>query len=419
VKRTARYRLTVCAAVIAASPVAWASTASPKVHVVGSGQHLQSIAKLYRVSAEQLCKTNELRTDAMLKIGQRLKIPRAERGTDEVGRPSAGGAEEKSQSSSVKPKVTPIPSAVAPIRHEVTAGETLGEIAQRAGTTVEVLSALNALEKGRPLRVGQLLALPGVATSPRKAWQVYARRPKQRGFLDVSTHTSRFSGEVLGSDGRLRSQAVRALNNLLGASGTHPTLPERLVRLLIEVSDTFGGRPIRLVSGYRTSSYFEDSRHKSSSAIDFSVVGVPNAVVVEYLREIEDVGVGYYPNSSFVHMDVRGHSAYWVDYAGPGEPPRSTPNAPPRRPSSRPMRPADRRLVAELDRVLEETKRILEETGAAVPGHTAALTKPARERPAGSIPHARPASSAPSSAVDEPAVKVAQQEAGSEEPSDL
>jgi LysM repeat protein len=403
---------------MAASPVAGASTAPAKVHVVGSGQQLQSIAKLYRVSAEQLCKANELRTDAMLKIGQRLKIPRSERGQDQGGRASAGGAEGKSASSSVKSKVTPIPSEVAPIRHEVTAGETLGEIAQRAGTTVEVLSAINALEKGRPLRVGQLLALPGVARSPRKSWQAYARPPKQKGFLDVSTHTSRFSGEALGSDGRLRSQAVRALNNLLGASGSHPTLPERLVRLLIEVSDTFGGRPIRLVSGYRTTSYFEDSRHKSSSAIDFMVVGVPNAVVVEYLREIEDVGVGYYPNSSFVHMDVRDHSAYWVDYAGPGEPPRSTPNAPPRRPSSRPVRPADRRLVAELDRVLEETKRILEKTRAAAPGQAAALTKPPRERPAGSLPHA-PASPAPNTAVDEPAVSVAQHEAEGAEPSEL
>ena len=29
------------------------------------------------------------------------------------------------------------------------------------------------------------------------------------------------------------------------------------------------------------------------------------------------MGVGYYPNSSFVHLDVRNHFSYWVDYAGP------------------------------------------------------------------------------------------------------
>jgi hypothetical protein len=32
------------------------------------------------------------------------------------------------------------------------------------------------------------------------------------------------------------------------------------------------------------------------------------------------VGVGFYPNSFFVHLDVRkGPSAFWIDYSGPGE----------------------------------------------------------------------------------------------------
>ena len=44
----------------------------------------------------------------------------------------------------------------------------------------------------------------------------------------------------------------------------------------------------------------------------------------DYLRTLSDVGVGYYPNSSFVHLDVRDTNTYWVDYAGPGEAPRDT-----------------------------------------------------------------------------------------------
>ena len=35
---------------------------------------------------------------------------------------------------------------------------------------------------------------------------------------------------------------------------------------------------------------------------------------------MKKVGVGYYPNSSFVHLDVRkDRSAFWIDYSGPGE----------------------------------------------------------------------------------------------------
>jgi hypothetical protein len=51
-------------------------------------------------------------------------------------------------------------------------------------------------------------------------------------------------------------------------------------------------------------------------------VGVPNSALRDYLRTLRDVGVGYYPNSTFVHLDVRERSASWVDYAGPGESPR-------------------------------------------------------------------------------------------------
>jgi uncharacterized protein YcbK (DUF882 family) len=412
VKLTAFYQLTLCTAVVAASPVAAAHPTASKVRGAGSGQHRHAVASRYGAGAEQSRKGNEVRSGTMLRGGQRLSIPRVEP-SDEGARGRGSVAEGKSKSSSAKAAL--IPSAVAPIRHKVAAGETLGEIAQRAGTTIEELARTNALGKGKPLQVGQVLVLPSLAKSPRKSWHVYARPPKQRGFLDLSTHSSRFSGQALGADGRLRTETVRALNNLLGAGGNHPAIPERLVRLLVEVSDTFGGRPLRLVSGYRTTSYFEDSRHKLSSAIDFMVVGVPNAVVCEYLREIEDVGVGYYPNSSFVHMDVRDHSAYWVDYAGPGEPPRSSPNAPPRHAPSRPVRPADRKLVAALDRVLAETKRGLQQARATAHGEAAATTKPERERQAGTTPPAPPSQPEPAShaAFDELALSVTQHEAAS------
>jgi hypothetical protein len=96
----------------------------------------------------------------------------------------------------------------------------------------------------------------------------------------------------------------------------------RLLGLLSQVSNTFGGRTLRVVSGWRMTSFARESRHRLGRAVDFRVVGVPNEVLRDYLRTFANVGVGYYPNSTFVHLDVRDTSAYWVDYAGPGEPPR-------------------------------------------------------------------------------------------------
>ena len=56
-------------------------------------------------------------------------------------------------------------------------------------------------------------------------------------------------------------------------------------------------------------------------ACDFRVDGVQAAELRDYLRKAFDkVGVGYYPNSTFVHLDVRkDRSAFWIDYSGPGE----------------------------------------------------------------------------------------------------
>lgn len=284
--------------------------------------------------------------------------------TPEKTKPAAAKREPSQRKTSSERESSERESSSAPSRatasarqHRVARGETLSEIALRYDTSVEALTASNGLKKTAPLREGQLLSLPVSAKPRRTSWQPYVRTAKRKGWVEVSTPFARYSGQVVDSSGRLRPQAVRALNNLLGAGGTHPALPERLIRLLIETSDTFGGRPLRLVSGYRTNSYYEDSRHKSSSAVDFMVIGVPNAIVCDYLRELENVGVGYYPNSSFVHLDVRNHTAYWVDYAGPGEPPRSRPDAP-KTPAT--TRPADRKLLAELDGLLQQANGTLE-----------------------------------------------------------
>jgi hypothetical protein len=65
--------------------------------------------------------------------------------------------------------------------------------------------------------------------------------------------------------------------------------------------------------------------HAAARAFDIQVHGIPNATLFEFCRKLEDVGCGYYPNSKFVHVDVRrpgtGH-ALWIDASGPGEPPR-------------------------------------------------------------------------------------------------
>jgi uncharacterized protein YcbK (DUF882 family) len=97
----------------------------------------------------------------------------------------------------------------------------------------------------------------------------------------------------------------------------------RLVRVLYQVGRHYPGRRVEVVSGYRHPSVAKNphSPHMQGLACDFRVAGIKNADLRDFLRrDLQNVGVGYYPNSSFVHLDVRkDRSAFWIDYSGPGD----------------------------------------------------------------------------------------------------
>ena len=99
-------------------------------------------------------------------------------------------------------------------------------------------------------------------------------------------------------------------------------LDKGLLTRLSAVSRRFPGRPISLVSGYRPQS--RGSLHQSARALDLRVAGVSNEELVGFCKTLADTGCGYYPNSSFVHFDVRNPGTgpvSWIDSSGPGETP--------------------------------------------------------------------------------------------------
>jgi uncharacterized protein YcbK (DUF882 family) len=263
---------------------------------------------------------------------------------------------------------TPNVSHAKPRTHRVYAGQTLGMIAKRYNVSVEALRNANGLRVGRPIQPKQELIIPdrddedgsqarelhedkrrgedrsGQATAQdgdhrapetapmavRKAAPSspdYARKPRRPGYVVLVGTTGRWQGQALTPKGKITGPARKGFEKVLASwrTGSRETIDEQLIRLLVRVSDHFGGRPVRVVSGYRpwsASQYTPHSRHNLGQAVDFSVPGVPNSVVRDYCRSLGKVGVGYYPNSSFVHLDVRETKTYWVDYSGPGEAPR-------------------------------------------------------------------------------------------------
>jgi LysM repeat protein len=115
-----------------------APTATRATHTVARGESLWSISRQYGISVEELAAANQLARSATLRLGQELSVP--------VKAAPASAS----------------PGTDAANTYEVKAGDTLGAIARRQGTTVAALRSANNLSSDN-LRVGQRLIIPGNA----------------------------------------------------------------------------------------------------------------------------------------------------------------------------------------------------------------------------------------------------------------
>lgn len=370
---------------LGAAPAADAA-GKPKVHVVYKGQRLGSIAKRYRVSIAAICNANGIDRSDPIHPGQKLLIParddedgseakkhaekkrdRKDSSRSKSSRKSRKAGRSKSSASKDRKSQPDAPDTVRDLKqHKVYRGQRLASIAKRYRVSIEALCHANDIGKSDPIYPGQILYVPDrddrdgslarvavmrhkrklseremadsarasrKASSKRKtpaarkrrkenSWEPYSKPPKYRGYIKLVGFNEQWRGYVIGPGNRVLGGAHRAVTRVLSGEDLKHGIDKRLVRLIAKVSDQFGGRPMRIVSGHRSTSYSSASRHKVGKAVDFSIPGVPNSVLRDYLLTLGDVGVGYYPNSTFVHLDVRETKTYWVDYSGPGEPPQ-------------------------------------------------------------------------------------------------
>jgi uncharacterized protein YcbK (DUF882 family) len=236
--------------------------------------------------------------------------------------------------------------ALGDVTHIVQRGHTVEAIAHRYGVSVKAILEANHLSDPSRLKPGQVLVIPGVSGSSkskkdarhededksggRAASASLERSPEPRGRGGEDTIHALRAGEefrirVKDGHGRIPPATLTAFQKMMRqGDATHPVDP-RLVALLGIVSNHFGGKTIEVVSGYRAYSptqYTPHSNHNVGKALDFRIRGVPNEALRDFCRTLRNAGCGYYPNSTFVHLDVRETKAYWVDWSRPGEPPK-------------------------------------------------------------------------------------------------
>ncbi len=238
-------------------------------------------------------------------------------------------------------------SAGADVTHVVQRGHTLEAIARRYHVSVEAIVEANHLKDGRHLEPGQELLIPGV-DGPRKATErgeeghggshvaasqatasiekpLEPRGRHRAGIVHAIRAGEEFRIHIMDSRGHISDAALREFAQLSRqGSVIHPPDP-RLLALVGIVSDHFGDKTLEVVSGYRAytpTQYTLHSNHNYGKALDFRIEGVSNESLRDFCRTLRNAGCGYYPNSTFVHLDVRDTKAYWVDWSHPGEAPQ-------------------------------------------------------------------------------------------------
>lgn len=297
-----RYTLLPVALLVSAlfGPVAQAE----RQHTVREGQSLISIAHGYNVSVASLAAINERQPGVPLQIGEVLHVP--EKGVVYLA-----------------------------------AGESLWTVARRLDCTVEALARASGISVDTALRPGARLVIPGAsakaqpATKPatssggtargHKALPVPRSVPSGTVSLYRVATQERIKLTLTDDKGRVRPQATARMARFLRPRNSHKQKrPEpRLLALLAEVARHYDNRQIQVMSGYRVAGGFTsgESRHTKGAAMDIRVDGVDNRKLCDYLRHFHNVGVGFYPHSSFVHFDVRDKNAYWVDMSSAGRKP--------------------------------------------------------------------------------------------------
>lgn len=166
--------------------------------------------------------------------------------------------------------------------------------------------------------------LPGtVAASARTP----ASRVPKRVLSFFNTHTGERLKTVYCCGGEYQPEALRSVNHILRdfrANEIKPIDPN-LLDLLHELSGTLEtDQPFHIISGYRspnTNTMLRErggahpgvasrSLHMVGQAIDIRVPGVKLDHLRGAARSLKIGGVGYYPDSNFVHVDV-GRVRYW------------------------------------------------------------------------------------------------------------
>lgn len=133
----------------------------------------------------------------------------------------------------------------------------------------------------------------------------------------TNLHTGESLNSTFYAEGQYQETNLKALDFLLRDHRNNQVhqIDRRLLKLLHELQLNFGGKPIHVISGYRSPESNEKLRAKSTKvakksyhmkgqAIDIRIPGVPLKSLHQASLAQQAGGVGLYTRSEFIHLDV-------------------------------------------------------------------------------------------------------------------
>ena len=170
----------------------------------------------------------------------------------------------------------------------------------RAADSVALRSA--HASQGQPVEAG-LVRLPSV---DEVAFTVQSVNTSE----EMEVRLNRTTGE-------LDAEGYRRLRHLMRCqhTGAESPIDPRLIDLLYRISARTHQK-ILLVSGFRAPMYSmaKLSYHTRGMAADIRIPGMTPLMARDLAESMGVKGLGYYPVSGFIHVDVRDERMRWIDY---------------------------------------------------------------------------------------------------------
>ncbi len=138
-----------------------------------------------------------------------------------------------------------------------------------------------------------------------------------------NTHTGEHLSSAYWKNGQFDDKTLSHIDYILRdhrENKIHP-MSTKLIDIIYSIQQHFGNKELHIVSGYRTpktnamlrevsSGVARNSYHIKGMAIDLRIPGVPTKRIRNFAQTQRAGGVGWYPNSGFVHIDI-GPVRFW------------------------------------------------------------------------------------------------------------